>query len=184
MKFKLRAYPQFSACGLNCGLCPRYYTNGPSRCPGCAGEGFTESHCGCGILSCCERHGVEYCFLCEEYPCSKYDGVDLTDSFISHKNQFKDMDKAKQMGMDAYKAELDKKIQILERLLEHYDDGRRKSFFCTAVNLLELEDVRVVMAQIAEEIEADAPLKEKAKGAARLFEEMAGLREVSLKLRK
>jgi len=94
------------------------------------------------------------------------------------------MDKAKQMGMDAYKAELDKKIQILERLLEHYDDGRRKSFFCTAVNLLELEDVRVVMAQIAEEIEADAPLKEKAKGAARLFEEMAGLREVSLKLRK
>ena len=184
MQYKLREYPQFSACGLNCGLCPRYYTNGASRCPGCGGEGFTEQHCGCSILGCCERHGVEYCFLCGEYPCRKYEGVDLTDSFISHKNQFKDMDKAKEIGMDAYRAELDEKIRILETLLEHYDDGRRKSFFCIAVNLLELEDVHVIMEQISAEALLEMPLKERAKAASRLFEEMAARRDISLKLRK
>ena len=184
MQYKLREYPEFSACGLNCGLCPRYYTNGPSRCPGCAGEGFTEGHCGCSILGCCERHGVEYCFLCEEYPCKKYEGVDLTDSFISHKNQFKDMDKAKAIGMEAYQAELNEKIGILETLLEHYDDGRRKSFFCTAVNLLELEDVRAIMMQIAAEAPLEMPLKERAKAVSRLFDEMAVTRDISLKLRK
>ena len=184
MQYKLRDYPQFSACGLNCGLCPRYYTKGSSRCPGCGGEGFTEGHCGCSILGCCERHGVEYCFLCEEYPCKKYEGVDLTDSFISHKNQFKDMDKAKEIGMEAYQTELDEKIGILESLLAHYDDGRRKSFFCIAVNLLEPEDVHTVMEQIAGETLPEMSLKEKAATASRLFEEMAVRRDISLKLRK
>jgi len=94
------------------------------------------------------------------------------------------MDKAKEIGMDAYRAELDEKIRILETLLEHYDDGRRKSFFCIAVNLLELEDVHVIMEQISAEALLEMPLKERAKAASRLFEEMAARRDISLKLRK
>jgi len=94
------------------------------------------------------------------------------------------MDKATEVGMEAYQAELNKKIRILESLLEHYDDGRRKSFFCTAVNLLELEDVHTVMEQIAVEALPELSLKEKAKVAAHLFEEMAAKRDISLKLRK
>ena len=95
MNYTTRTYPLFSACGLNCGLCPRYYTVGQSRCPGCADEGFTDAHCSCGVLSCCQRKGLEYCFLCEEFPCEKYEGADSSDSFITHKNQFHDMEKAK-----------------------------------------------------------------------------------------
>ena len=184
MEYTLRDYPQFSACGLNCGLCPRYYTDGQSRCPGCAGEGFSEVHPPCGILSCCERKGLAYCFLCQEFPCKKYDGVDQSDSFITHKNQFKDLEKAKQLGMEAYQAELDEKMEILEHLLENYDDGRRKGLFCIAVNLLELKDVRTVKDRIAAEAGPEVPLKTRAATAARLFEEMAVEREISLKLRK
>jgi hypothetical protein len=29
-------HPTIGCCGIDCGLCPRYYTDGPSRCP--AGE--------------------------------------------------------------------------------------------------------------------------------------------------
>ena len=183
MKYKLRSNPQFSACGLNCGLCPRYYTDGPSRCPGCAGEGFTEGHCGCSILGCCERHGVEYCFQCDEFPCPKYDGVDQSDSFISHKNQFIDLDKAKQ-NLEAYEAELNEKVAILQDLLAHYNDGRRKNHFCIAVNLLEPEDVKAVVAEIRAQTNSDDPIKEKAATAARLFQDMADQRDISLKLRK
>ena len=65
-----------------------------------------------------------------------------------------------------------------------YDDGRRKSFYCLAVNLLELPDVKVVMEKIADTADNAATIKEKATIAVRLFEEMAEQRNVSLKLRK
>ena len=184
MEYKTRTYPQFAACGLNCGLCPRYYTSGPSRCPGCAGEGFSEVHPPCGVLSCCQRKGLEYCFECDEFPCPKYDGVDLSDSFITHKNQFRDMSKAKQIGIEAYEAELNEKIALLEKLLEKYDDGRRKGFYCLAVNLLELSDIKAVMEQIENETTSDDPIKEKAKTAARLLQTVADEQGISLKLRK
>jgi hypothetical protein len=184
MEYQTREYPQFSVCGLNCGLCPRYHTNGSSKCPGCAGEGFSAVHPPCGVLSCCQRKGIEYCFICEDYPCKKLDGADLYDSFITHKNQFHDLEKAKRIGMDAYKAELDKKISILEELLTNYDDGRKKSFFCTAVNLLDLQEIKTIMGQIANEVEQESAQKLKAKAAARLFEEVAEEKGISLKLRK
>jgi len=183
MEYKQRNYPMFAACGLNCGLCPRYYTAGTSRCPGCAGEGFSAVHPPCGILSCSQRKGLEYCILCEEYPCKKYDGADLTDSFITHKNQYSDFEKAKRIGLPAYEAELNEKVKVLEHLLKNYDDGRRKGFFCLAVNLLEFHDTNAVMEQIADEANPAAPQKEKAAAAVRLFEAMAEKRGVSLKLR-
>ena len=184
MKVKRRIYPQFSACGLNCGLCSRYYTKGQSRCPGCGGEGFTEVHCSCSMLSCCQRKGLEYCFLCDEYPCKKYDGEGIMDSFITHVNIFRDSEKAKQIGIEAYKVELDAKIKVLEELLENYDDGRRKSFCCLAVNLLEQEDIDFVMKQIKNKIDSQSSLKEKAKTVTGFFQEIADKKGIVLKLRK
>ena len=184
MKYTVRKNPQFSACGLNCGLCPRYYTSGESRCPGCAGEGFSEVHPPCGILSCCQRKGIEYCIQCGDFPCARYNHVDRDDSFITHRNQLKDIDKAKRIGLEVYEAELNDKVKMLEELLEAYNDGRKKSFFCVAVNLLELQDVQSVMAQIADETKSGDTVKEKAKIAVKAFQDMADKRDISLKLRK
>lgn len=184
MEYMQRPYPFFSACGLNCGLCPRYQTDGASKCPGCAGDGFSAKHPPCGVLSCCQRHGHEYCVACEEYPCQKYKGADEADSFISHLNQLKDFEKVKKIGLQAYQAELDEKMNRLQKLLEHYNDGRRKGFFCIAVNLLNLQDVDEVMEQLIKETRADEPLKEKAATATRLFQAMADKRAISLTLRK
>ena len=183
-EYKVRAYPLFSACGLNCGLCPRYYTDGSSRCPGCGGENFLETHCSCSILPCCERRNIEYCFECDEFPCKKYDGADLSDSFITHKNQFKDLEKAKRIGMDEYAKDQSEKISILKELLEHYNDGRRKSFYCVAVNLLELHDIKAAMVRIRDKSTADMSEKEKATLAVSIFNELASKRGISTKLRK
>ena len=183
MEHKARKNPLFSACGLNCGLCPRFHTDGASRCPGCAGKGFSQVHCSCGMLSCCQRKGFEYCFECECFPCKKYDGVDLSDSFVTHQNQFRDMEKAKR-NLNAYEAELNAKVKLLETLLCDYNDGRKKSFFCLAVNLLELEDVRCVMIQIEAQTKPDDPVKEKAAVAQRLFQHMANEQNITLKLRR
>ena len=131
----------FSLCGLNCGLCPMYIRG---NCGGC----FTDSPCypTCPLAPCSVRHGnVEYCFECEEYPCPRYDGIDLHDSLISHRNQKKDLAKAKEMGIEAYLDEQRAKKKILDRLLTEYDDGRRDVFFCLAVNMLEVDDLAAVM---------------------------------------
>ena len=184
MEYQQREYPLFSACGLNCGLCPRYHTAGISKCPGCAGKGFLTKHPACGALSCSRQHNIEYCYLCDKFPCKKYDGADSSDSFITHLHQLRDLEKARKNGIAAYQAELNEKISILQDLLAHYDDGRRKSFFCLAVNLLELQDLRQAAAQIKAEAQPQPSIKEKAAAAVRLLESMAKKQNLSLSLRK
>jgi uncharacterized protein DUF3795 len=170
----------FSLCGLNCGLCSMHLGN---YCPGCGGGDGNQS---CVIARCSqERGGIEYCYLCDEYPCEKYDGIDEFDSFITHRNQLKDFDKVQKIGIDVYQSELDEKIEILKYLLANFNDGRRKSFFCIAVNLLELKDVKAVVEQIASETGSDnLTLKEKATLATNLFKTMAVKRSILLKLNK
>ena len=184
MTYQPGEYALFSACGLNCGLCPRFYTEGTSKCPGCAGEGFSDKHPSCGVLSCCRGRNIGYCFLCDEYPCKKYDGVGLFDSFITHKNQLRDMEKAKHRGIKVYKADLDRKVKILEGLLKNHDDGRRKSFYCLALNLLDLRDIKSVIKQLDSMAGPESSPKEKAAIAVHLFETMAAKRNISLRLRK
>jgi hypothetical protein len=183
-----REYPLFSQCGLNCGLCPRYHTKGVSKCPGCGGvaTGTHEFVAHCGVNSCARRHGgVEYCYLCGEYPCKKYyDSENIKDSFITKQHQLADFQRVKEIGLAAYQAELEEKVGIVERLLADFDDGRRKSFFCLAVNLLELADVKDVMARLEAEITPDTALKGKATLAAGLFRQKADEQNILLELRK
>ncbi len=141
-------------------------------------------HPTCGVLSCTQRKGIEYCYQCNEFPCQKYDGADQSDSFITHLHQMSDMEKAKSLGIDNYKKELNERVEILEQLLANYNDCRRKGLFCIAANLLELADLRYVVEQMKAETQLDMPLKEKAAKAARLLQEMAEQRNISLKLRK
>ena len=110
-------------------------------CPGCGGG---EGHQPCAVIRCSQQHsGVEYCFLCEEYPCQRLQDSLEFDSFLTHQHMLRDLDRAQKMGMETYLEELGEKTAILEKLLAGYNDGRRKSFFCLAVNLLERRDFLV-----------------------------------------
>ena len=73
---------------------------------------------------------------------------------------------------------------MLEELLKNFDDGRLKSFYCVAVNLLDLQDLKNAMGQIDDAEVFDTPLKIKAAAIVRLFEDMAEIRGISLLLRK
>ena len=164
-----RSDGMFSLCGLNCGLCPMHVRG---DCGGC----FTDSPCypGCPIAPCSVRHGnVEYCFQCKEYPCKRYDGIDRYDSLISHRNQKKDLMKAKEMGIKAYLKEQGEKADILERLLKDYDDGRSDVFFCLAVNMLPADALQTLLRG-ADTVSAGMGRKEK---AALIKEKLCGLAE-------
>ena len=74
---------------------------------------------------------------------------------------------------------------FLETLLAHYNDGRRKTLFTTAVYLLPLEDLRAVMAALDCQPElAEQTIKERALAAVDLLQQAADHRRISLKLNK
>ena len=178
MKNFIRKYPRFSLCGLNCGLCTMHLGG---HCPGCGGGDGNQS---CSIARCSVAHGVEFCSLCGEYPCAKYDGIDEYDSFISTQNMHSNLEKVKEIGLDAYKIELDEKLAMLHILLERYNDGRHKSPFCTAVNLLELNSLRQIMKQCEAEVTAEMSMKERAAIVTVKLNAAADTQGISLKLRK
>lgn len=73
----------------------------------------------------------------------------------------------------------------MEKLLAHYNDGRRKTFFNTAVYLLSLEDLQSVMAVLDGRPELEGqPIKERALAAVGLLQKAADRQGVSLKLNK
>lgn len=169
----------FSLCGLNCSLCPLFIRK---NCPGCRAG----SPCAavCEFAPCSVEHGnLTYCFECEEYPCPKYDGVDEHDSMISHKNQKTDMIKAKSMGIEKYHEEQLAKKEILDRILKEYDNGRRDVFFCLAVNLLDLEDLRTIM-EMADESTREMGLDDKSDYMKQLLIECGQKRNIELILRR
>lgn len=180
MKHFSRTNTAFSLCGLNCALCTMYLDH---YCPGCGGGAGNQS---CKIAKCSIAHGqIEYCYECGEYPCSYYQGIDEFDSFITHRNQLKDLDKARHLGPERYLTQLREKADILNTLLQHYNAGRQKSFYCLAVNLLELNNVREVMLQIRQEADLqDMPLKDRAAVVMKLFQDAARQQGIVLKLNK
>ena len=180
MKGFVRKDSFLSLCGLNCGLCSMHVDG---YCPGCGGGEGNQS---CKIAKCSLVHEkVEYCSQCSEFPCEKYEGIDEYDSFITHQNQMKDLAKAEKIGVEAYSTEQKEKAEFLKLLLSNYNDGRKKTFFCLAVNLLDIADLRTIMQQIKDVIEmSDLPLKEKSAKAAKFFQEIAEQRQITLKLKK
>ena len=168
----------FSLCGLNCGLCPMLLEN---YCGGC-GNGNQS----CRIAKCSLEHGkVEYCYECEQYPCEKYQHIDEYDSFITHRRQKADLEKAQSIGIERYNLEQQEKIQILSHLLANYNDGRRKNFFCVAVNLLELSELQDAMKQIQSNEELPfLSFKAQCSYVAEVFQKIAGRRNIKLRLIK
>ena len=168
----------FSLCGLNCGLCPMNLNH---YCPGCGGG---EGNQACPIAKCSlQRGNVEYCFQCKNYPCEKYDGIDEFDSFITHRHQKQDMEKFGELGRELYSAEQQRKKVLLNYLLDTYNDGRKKTLFCGAVNLMELNDLENIISELDENT-SNLTLKEKSSHAARLLQEAAAKKNIVLKLRK
>lgn len=93
------------------------------------------------------------------------------------------MDKFRVLGAESYLAEQQRKKVLLSYLLDNYNDGRKKTLFCVAVNLLDLDDIE----RIIQKLDADSfhlTLKERASYAAGLFHETAARKNILLKLRK
>lgn len=140
----------------------------------------------CRIANCSLEHGaIQYCYECKQYPCEKYEHIDEYDSFITHRRRKADLERAQRIGIEPYCLEQQEKAQILSYFLSNYNDGRRKTFFCVAVNLLELSELQEALKQIQSNDELSAwPFKAQCSYVAEVLQGIADRRNIKLKLIK
>jgi len=179
-----KKYPTIGACGLDCGLCPRYYTMGSSRCPGCAGQDFINKHPSCSFITCCvRRRSLEVCAECSDFPCSKfrsdeeYQQAKESSSYPSYKKVIPNLNFIKEYGIEKFIEQQHKRILLLERMIKDFDDGRSKSFFCKSTGLLDLSGLESSLDRAAAEIKTQeikhSDLKTKAKIVRRILNEIS-----------
>lgn len=183
-------YPTLGCCGLDCGLCPRYYTSGPSRCPGCYGPDFSDKHPSCSFVTCCvKKRNLEVCAMCGDFPCTKFDKeTGETDSFITHRRVLSNQAMIKEAGIEAFIEQQDQRIRILQSMLESYDNGSCKSFYCLSAALLSIPGLNECLSGADQEIREKSIDPQDMKGKAKILKEHlnrhAQMENQELRLRK
>ena len=181
-----KTYPTIGVCGLDCGLCPRYYTRGTSRCPGCAGPDFFNKHPSCSFITCCvKKKELEVCAECSEFPCSKfksneeYQQLKESSSYPSYKKVMPNLNFIKEHRIEKFIGQQKKRIKLLETMIENFDDGRSRSFFCRAATLLGLIDLKSSLDKATQKIKTDNIKQNDVKNKAKILK--AILNEIALK---
>jgi len=189
-KYPLKKYPIVGACGLNCGLCPRYHTEGTSRCPGCCGPDFGQKHPSCGFITCCvKQRNLEACAQCADWAdCDRVarvlDAAKYHDSFISYRPVPANFAFIRENGIEKFVGREMEKQEFLEYLIDNYDEGRSKSFYCTSCQLIPLDKLREALADAEAEVTEGNDIKEKARLVRAVISQMADSLQIDLKLRK
>lgn len=174
-------------CGLSCRLCPRYHTDGGSRCGGCKSP--FRMGAGCPFITCAvKKKGIELCTDCTEgETCERWtrhrELSKTTDSFVCYQKLQDNIQFIMQYGIRAFEEAQEKRCKLLEEMLARYDDGRSKSFYCLAATVLEPEELERAIAS-AEGLSSGSTLKEKSKVMRQVLEDFAREKHVSLALRK
>jgi hypothetical protein len=187
-KYPIKKYPTIGVCGLDCGLCPRYYTVGPSRCPGCAGPGFFEKHPSCFFITCAVKKKslarqepgsqLEVCAECSDFPCFKfkseeeYQQLAESPSYPSYRKVIPNFTFIKKHGIEKFIEQQQERIRLLKIMRENFDDGRSRSFFCRAANLLEITNVKSALDEAARKINSEKIKQNDIKTKAKILREI------------
>jgi len=162
MNEHVKNYPTIGVCGLDCGLCPRYYTVGSSRCPGCCGPEFFSKHPTCSFITCCvKKKNLEVCAECLEFPCFKFKSDDEyqqlkeSSSYPSYKKVMPNLNLIKEHGIEKFIGQQKKRIELLEKMLANFNDGRSRSFYCKSAALLDLTTLENSLDKAMKKIKTD-----------------------------
>ena len=180
-------YPEIGICGLSCRLCPRYHTDGPSRCGGCKSEFRTGA--GCPFITCAvKKKGIEFCGTCRENnTCEKWakhrESGKKSDSFTCYQKLEDNIACIRKNGLNGFEILQKKREHLLREMLQEFNEGRSKSYYCIAAAVLETGELEEALAQAHQNSEGPG-IKERSGIFHRILNEIAQQRNYSLKLRK
>jgi hypothetical protein len=170
-------------------LCPRYYTAGPSRCPGCDGPDFSNKHPSCSFITCCvKKRSLEVCSPCSDFPCPKfksdeeYRHVKESSSYPPYRKVLANLRSIQEHGIESFIQQQQRRIRLLERMLQDFDDGRSKSHYCRSAALLDPAEMESALAAAIRRVKMDRlqpdDTKTKAKILRALLDELAAKEEM------
>lgn len=188
-EYPIKRYPTIGCCGLDCGLCPRYYTAGSSKCPGCCGHDFFNKHPSCSFITCCvKKKNLEVCAECDEFSCPKFKDAGKYDSFLTYKKVMPNLNFIKEYSVEQFIEQQKRRIELLKTMMKHFDEGRSKSFYCIAATLLSTTDLEKSLKSSEQKIKADkigvGETKTKSKILKGLLNNIAAREGIELKLRR
>lgn len=180
-------YPATAICGLSCRLCPRYHTDGSSRCGGCKSP--FRMGAGCPFITCAmKKKGIELCTDCAEGDtCERWtrhrELSKTRDSFVCYQKLEDNIRLIKSYGIQAFEEAQERQCRLLEAMLAGFDDGRSKSLYCVAATVMEPEELERAIASARASSSGKTP-REKAKVMRQVLEDIARDKNYNLKLRK
>jgi hypothetical protein len=132
---------------------------------------------------------LEVCAECIDFPCAKYKReTGETDSFISHRKVIYNQNFIKRYGIVKFAEQQSIRMSLLETMLEYYNDGNCKGFFCLAATLISLEGLNKALLIAEQEVKEQAirkdDLKSKAKILKDILAQFADEENIELKLQK
>ncbi len=180
-------YPEIGICGLSCRLCPANHAGAKSWCNGCKRE--KRMAVGCPFLSCAlKKKGVEFCWDCpDNTECERWrkhrDYGKRMDSFKCYQTLEKDITFIQQQGIAAFDRDQKKREELLTEMLQEFNEGRSKSYYCIAASLLTIEELQQA-THTARKKTTGLNLKEKARVLHGILDDTARTKHYHLKIRK
>ncbi len=180
-------YAEIGICGLSCILCPRYNTNAKSKCDGCKSE--DRMAVGCPFITCAIKNkGIEFCWDCKDNEtCEKWN---KHRAFGKHHDTFKcyqkledDIAFIQKHGVNEFEKTQKIREQLLKEMLQDFNEGRSKSYYCIATTVLEIDELKKALTK-ARVNSKGLEIKAKSKILHSILDEIAERKNYCLKLRK
>jgi hypothetical protein len=180
-------YPEIGICGLSCRLCPTYNTNAKSKCNGCKSE--YRMGAGCPFITCAiKKKGIEFCWQCDEsISCKKWvkhrEISKRVDSFKCYQTLEANISFIQKNGVDEFQKNQKLREQLLKEMLQNFNEGCSKSYYCIAATVMQIEELNIALNQ-AKKDSCELDIKSKSKVLHSELDEIAKRKNYLLKLRK
>jgi len=180
-------YPEIGICGLSCRLCPMYNTEAESRCLGC--KSSNRMAVGCPFITCAIKNkGVEFCWECKDNKtCEKWkkhrEAGKKYDSFKCYQTLEEDISFIQKKGIHEFEKTQKQRENLLKEMLKDFNEGRSKSYYCIAVTVFNIEELKDILVQAKKESNG-LDVKGKSKVLHSILDDLAVKKGYYLKLRK
>jgi hypothetical protein len=144
---------------------------------------------GCPFITCAvKKKGIEFCWECDESTtCEKWknhrEAGKLHDSFKCYQTLDDDISFIARNGLDAFEKIQKQREHLLKEMLQDFNEGRSKSYYCIAATVLEPEELNEALIQAKKE-SGGMDRKGKSRILHSILDNLAVKKKYSLKLRK
>ena len=177
---------EIGVCGLSCRLCPMFHSKSESKCNGC--KSAARIAVGCPFIRCATKKGIEFCWDCKESSeCERWGrhraASRSADSFVCYQKLEDNIRFVQEKGIQEFEKEQLAREELLKKMLDEFNEGRSKTFYCIAATVLEVKELEDALND-ARKKSKDLSIKEKAPTLHQILGKTAERKKYVLKLRK